>query len=45
MSALKKYQSLNPEVSLGEAKRVIDKYWEDTCNKFKTGVKMKGWDE
>lgn len=45
MSALKKYQSLNPEVSLGEAKRVINKYWEDTCNKFKTGVKMKGWDE
>lgn len=45
MSAIKKYQSLNPEVPLDEAKRVIDKYWEDTCNKFKTGVKMKGWNE
>lgn len=45
MSAIKKYRSLNPEVSIGEAKKIIDKYWEDTCNKFKTGVKMKGWDE
>lgn len=45
MSAIKKYQSLNPEASLGDAKRVIDKYLEDTRNKFKTGVKMKGWDE
>lgn len=45
MAAVNKYRSLNPEVSLVEAKKVINKYWEDSCNKFKTGVKMKGWDE
>lgn len=45
MSAIKKYMTLNPDVSLGDAKKTIDKYLEDTRNKFKTGVKMKGWDE
>ena len=45
MSAIKKYMEQNPEVSLREAKSVIDKYVKDTCDKFKTGVKIKGWDE
>lgn len=45
MSAIKKYMMQNPEVSLREAKNIIDKYVEDAKNKFKTGVKMKGWDE
>ena len=45
MSAIKKYMEQNPEVSLREAKNVIDKYVKETRDKFKTGVKMKGWDE
>lgn len=45
MSAIKKYMEQNPEVSLREAKSVIDKYVKDTRDKFKTGVKMKGLDE
>ena len=45
MSAIKKYMEQNPEVSLREAKSVIDKYVKETRDKFKTGVKMKGWDE
>ena len=43
--AIRKYMEQNPGVSLCEAKNVIDKYMEDARSKFKTGVKMKGWDE